>query len=100
MPPISVERTVWMAMSWAFPIMATSVAVALGAVVLAAGAAGCTAPADVLGTHTAQVTIDGIGEAQASFENGTFLITGTASGSAADQPTEETPHSFTIQTNC
>lgn len=43
---------------------------------------------------------DIVGEAQANLENGTFLISGTASGSAAEQPTEETSHSFTIQTNC
>lgn len=134
--------------------MGRFVAVTLGAV-LAAGLAGCAAPADALNTPTAQVTIDGsdagsypvlcgqiqrqwtietlprspgftaifstdgtitpglvrlrdvggfsgtfgqdiVGEAQASVENGTFLISGTASGAA----TEQTRRSFTIRADC
>ena len=40
-------------------IVAKSVAVAAGALLVAAGVAGCASPPPALGTHTAQVTING-----------------------------------------
>lgn len=143
------------------PIMGRcGVAAVLGAGALSAAMAGCAAPPDLLGTHTAQVTIKGVGtetvpvhcdqvrwrwtietvprapgftamvntatatasaglvhfrdlggfsgtfgrdivgDAQARVDDGTFVISGTAVGSTEDQPTEETPHDFTIETNC
>lgn len=43
---------------------------------------------------------DIVGEAQATFENDTVEIAGTAFGAVADRPTEQTSRSFTIQTDC
>lgn len=53
-----------------------------------------------IGGFSGTFSRDLLGEAQASFDNGKFRISGTAMGAFADGSTDQKPHAYTIDTGC